>query len=619
MQRLCGFIGHLPTEVARRHVHAMVSACWRPPRKAWSYYSAPEMGVYVACLSDLETPSVRRRSDQVDGEAVMLLAGDCLDVPADLATSSSRGTLNAWMTAVSAGDNTQLGSLNGFFSGILIDRPRRRARLFADRFGIERVFWCKTADGLYFASEAKALLWGTNNSQDFDPEGLAEYLAFGCTLPPRTLFRGIGTLAGAESWNWDGHVWSRDRYFDFSEWESQPPLSREEFEAAYAAALAEVVPKCFKADERVGVALTGGLDTRMVFACRPVWWRNPVSYTYAADADTRDVTLAQRLAASCSIEHEVLRLDGQFLRDFASNVDRAVWDTDGALGATGAHESILSERARSLAPVRVTGVFGGEVLRGISPWHGLNLQRGLLDSHLQRSVDDRARDQQPSHPVTAAVCGTTPAALWGSLAACRSWLTFRTPFLDLRLARLAYQRPAPDSDESTSVRMLRSRLPSLVPLPTDRGRQIRRRPLAQFFSRVAGQCSFKCDYLANDGLRWPFTHLDPLIDRLHYPVPLLGKHKYLRYRRWFRRELSEHVRDGVAAASAMPMWNRGSLDGLAEAHISGASSVTEELNVVLTLESVQRLLLQASHRRQFTHLPPPVPLHHLSAALTPRD
>ena len=48
--------------------------------------------------------------------------------------------------------------LNGVFSGVLLDRRENKVVLFNDRFGLGRVYFHETAEGCYFASEAKALL-----------------------------------------------------------------------------------------------------------------------------------------------------------------------------------------------------------------------------------------------------------------------------------------------------------------------------------------------------------------------------------------------------------------------------------------------------------------------------
>ena len=66
----------------------------------------------------------------------------------------------------------------------------------------------------------------------------------------------------------------------------------------------------------------------------------------------------------------------------------------------------------------------------------------------------------------------------------------------------------------------------------------------------------------------------------------------MRYRRWFRRELSGYLEQALdEGAVRLPFWNREFSKGLADRHISGEKNCLAEINAVLTLEAVQRLLI----------------------------
>jgi asparagine synthase (glutamine-hydrolysing) len=106
----------------------------------------------------------------------------------------------------------------------------------------------------------------------------------------------------------------------------------------------------------------------------------PVSYTFAGAAGgTLDSELAARVASVCGLDHHVLRLGDSFFSDFGSIVDRTVFLTDGCFGVTGAHEIYLNRQARALSPIRLTGVFGSEVLRGTSTFKPLGLSPDLIE------------------------------------------------------------------------------------------------------------------------------------------------------------------------------------------------------------------------------------------------
>src|SRR4030095_5239073 len=100
-------------------------------------------------------------------------------------------------------------------------------------------------------------------------------------------------------------------------------------------------------------------------------------------------------------------------------------------------------QARRLAPVRVTGVFGGELFRGVSMFKPLGLSPRLLNPNLGQSLNAPARpgNRDSQHPVSFTAFREIPQKRFGTPAASRSQLTFRTPYLDNELVALAYRAP----------------------------------------------------------------------------------------------------------------------------------------------------------------------------------
>ena len=150
----------------------------------------------------------------------------------------------------------------GLFSGLLIDRRQRKVFLFNDRYGMERIYWHENGDAFYFASEAKALLGVLPELREFDREGVAQFLGVGCALAGRTLFRDIQLLLGGARWNFENGNVRRKQYFSPATWETQPKLSAPDYEAQFRATFQKILPRYFASDSKIGIALTGGLDTR---------------------------------------------------------------------------------------------------------------------------------------------------------------------------------------------------------------------------------------------------------------------------------------------------------------------------------------------------------------------
>ena len=488
--------------------------------------------------------------------------------------------------------------LNGLFSGLLIDRRRHRAFLFSDRYGVERIYYYQTNDKTYFASEAKAILEARPELRAFDGDGVAQYLAFGCTMGERTLFQGVSLLPGATCWEFGPHgMQKKGRYFDPGQWETQETLGEEQFDRQFSETFQRIIPRYTEDKECVGVALTGGLDTRMIMACLPRTATRHPCYTFIGETGlTLDARLAAKIAAARGLEHQALRVEPDFLRDFETHLDRTVYVTDGYAGATSSHEIYFNAQARTISPVRLTGNFGSEIFRSVSTFKSLGLEPRLLSEACRDAVASEVQQASGSsvHPVTFSAFREIPWSLFGLLAAGRSQLTFRTPYLDNDLVALAYRAPASRRlSPLLAMRLIREANPQLACIPTDRGELLNSSALARAFRRAYGELTFKLDYFHKEGLPTFLSRLDPLLNSLA-PLGVLGLHKFLPYRRWFRKELAPLVMERLSSRRIReaPWWTRNAPGRLARKHKSGQGNYVRELNAVLTLEAIDRLFFK---------------------------
>ena len=123
----------------------------------------------------------------------------------------------------------------------------------------------------YFAAEAKAILAVRPELRRVDPKGLGEFVALGCVLENRTLFEGIHVLPPASAWSFrNGSIERQASYFQPQEWEEQEPLEPEAYYRELREVFSRNLPRYFNGSQRIGMSLTGGLDTRAIMA-----WHKP--------------------------------------------------------------------------------------------------------------------------------------------------------------------------------------------------------------------------------------------------------------------------------------------------------------------------------------------------------
>ncbi|SRR6266446_3791694 len=603
MPGIAGIISQRSPEECQALVKSMVASMEYEPFYTSGIYTVPEMGVYGGWVAHENSFAAAQVFFNEREDIALIFSGECFVDPETRAELAQRGhdldeATGSWLVHFYEEEGDQFfGKLNGLFSGLLIDKRQGKAFLFNDRYGVERIYWHETEDAAYFASEAKALLRILPELRAFDERGVAQFLTFGCTLESQTLFRGVQLLPGGSLWSFESRNCHKRKYFSPETWESQPTLTAEAFEAELKETFKRILPRYFQSDFKIGISLTGGLDTRMIMACRPPDGKL-ICYTFDGETGkTLDARVALRVASACSLEHRILRIGQDFFSDFASLANRTVYVTDGYFGVLGAHEIYLNARARQLAPVRLTGNFGSEILRGSSTFKLVGLSPALFNREFRPALNSSAQSRlhDNEHAVTFAAFREIPWHLFGRLAAGRSQVTFRTPYLDNELVALAYQTPEHFKNSPLPAsRFVKANSAVLSEIPTDRGFAGDNSGLRFLSRRFFAEVTFKIDYYNSEGLPHFLSRLDPVLRGVSSGLGILELHKYLPYFHWLRRELGGYVTDKLADARArqMPFWDSDFLGSMAGDHIRGRNNYVGEINAVLTLEAVERLLFR---------------------------
>jgi asparagine synthase (glutamine-hydrolysing) len=594
MPGIFGIVSSEPQTDCERRLEQMRASVQLGTRCSVTTLAFPDLGIFAGWAAHSASFAAIESSQHEACDIALILGGECFR---DKCASTVRSQ-NWIVDQYEKRGERFFEELNGIFSGLLVDRRQGKGFLFNDRYGIERLYIHESNRETYFASEAKTLLAVLPELRAFDDAGVAQYLAYGCTRGERTLFRGISLLPAGSKWRVaSGEVRTKARYFRPDEWQAQEPLTDGEFMAEFSATFQRILPRYSEHEESVGIALTGGLDTRMVMACLPETETRHPCYTFVGETGlTLDARLAIKIADVKGLKHHVLRIEPDFLRDFGSYLDRTITATDGCAGATASHEIYLNARARELSPIRLTGNFGSEIFRSVSTFKPLGLQRELLSDEFAAAVGSETQRaaSEKVHPVTFAAFHEIPWNLYGLLAAGRSQLTFRTPYLDNELVALAYRAPAAlRLSPVPALRFIKSACPALTRIPTDRGELLRSSGTRHLLRRAVGEATFKLDYLHKEGLPGGFGILDPLLS-VFASLGILGLHKFLPYRRWFQRELAPIIMERISTKSirSAPWWSPGVPETLARAQFAGRGNYVRELNAILTLEAVDRLLME---------------------------
>jgi asparagine synthase (glutamine-hydrolysing) len=584
----------------------MLGSMLHEPSYTHGTYVVPECGFYLGWVSHPDAFLSKNPAVSTSGDKVLVFTGEHFDHDRSTDGVGSRGgkTADHLLNLYERKGEQFLRDINGWFAGMLLDLREQSLLLFNDRFGLCRVYYHADNESFAFASEAKALLSVRPETRQLDTQGVGEFLGVGTALQNRTIFSKIFILPGGSSWIFRrGAVPSKGNYFSPTTWEEQPILPAKAFYDRLYSTMSRILPRYFYPAEHVGLSLTGGLDTRMIMAGRPPLLKSSGCYTYGGVyRRCYDVQVSEEIAAACGERHSTIDLEDDFFRDFSALADETVWLTDGSQDLLGTHEVYFSRRARQLAPIRLTGNYGSEILRSVSYFKYRPPSLALFENETARSVQQAGRtfsEISACHPVSFAAFRQIPWQLFGRLAAAQSQLTVRAPYMDNDLVPLMYQ--APEELRGTKdfcLRLISDLSPALASIETDMGDGGSRSALGRFVLRFYRYVLFKGEWYYGPGMpTWltPFDH-NPVARGL--ASTFLGSHKIDHYRLWFSDRLFNYVSSILndRDASSRSYLNRHEYGLLVRAHSKRRGNHMDKINKIVTLELIQRSLISRDYR-----------------------
>lgn len=420
-----------------------------------------------------------------------------------------------------------LAMLDGMFAFALYDRVKNVLTLARDRFGVKPLYYA-VADGyLVFASEIKGILASGLLRPSIQPAAMAEYFTFQNLFSPQTLFRNVLLLEPGRCLEISPGSPAEPVIGRYHAGFPGPDASLADDEQAaetVADAFSQAIRRQLVSDVEVGSYLSGGMDSGSIVA---VAGRSiPRLVTFTAGFDLTNVSgieqgfderkQAERLAYLLQTEHYDVVLHAG---DMPAAMHRISWHMDDPRVGM-CHQNWYAARLASrFVKVCLAGTGGDELFggypwryrlvlsaasveefdrRSFAYWHRLLAPEELprlfapeLRCHGQavRESFDRVGADAPAPPPGVPLADSLlqralhfefKTFLHGLLItddhiSMAHGLETRVPFLDNRLADLAFRLPA-----SMKVNTARLAAPSQGPLESSDGKRVLRRAMARY-------------------------------------------------------------------------------------------------------------------------------------------
>ena len=255
--------------------------------------------------------------------------------------------------------------LNGMFAFAIWNTTTEELFLARDRVGEKSLYYTIADDTLLFASEIKSLLQYDGVRAEPDLQAMDEFLTYGYTQTPRTIFKGILRVP-------EGHVltWKRGRLTVKSYWDPSFAEGPDQSEEAYAEELRELLRDSvrlrLRSDVPIGVLLSGGIDSSAVtgLLSQSVERVRTFSIGFAGGDGFNELSYARRVSRHFETDHHETVLSPasflDFIPKFVYHMDEPVSD------AASIPLYFVSELAAEHVKVVLSGEGADELFGGYS-------------------------------------------------------------------------------------------------------------------------------------------------------------------------------------------------------------------------------------------------------------
>lgn len=370
---MCGFVGIYDRREGReRDLRPLIDLLRHRGPDDEGFFQSANGRAHLAfrrlAIIDLETGEQPVRNE--DGSVVVILNGEIynyVELTAELKgkghTFRSHGDAEVITHLYEEHGDQLVDHLQGMFAFILWDDRRQRMVVGRDHAGIKPVYYAVTPDEIAFASEIKPLLRLPSVSRELNPDALSQYLSFGFSMAPQTIFRDIRKLPA-------GHllVIENGEVIESEFWDLRQPQavagSFEEVGQLVLAGLDDAVRLHLRSDVSVGAFLSGGIDSGLIVARAAHLHPRLKTYTLRFEGGLDDESaLAASVAERYGTDHTTFTVASDSMQ---SLLPRIAWACDEPLGDSGVLPNyVISELARNDGvKVVLNGAGGDELFAG---------------------------------------------------------------------------------------------------------------------------------------------------------------------------------------------------------------------------------------------------------------
>ncbi len=308
-----------------------------------------------------------------------------------------------------------LRDIDGCYNAVLYNKKENIIYLITDRFGFKPLYWGIINNDLVWSSELKGFLGHIDFKPLIDRQAIAEFFDIGYHIENRTWFEGIELVPPASVLTFDIKKFKTEiqHYWSWSDIKSmREPIDEREVVEELGRLFKQAVQRCVNENERIGLTLSGGLDSRAILAAIPEDYKPLHTFTFGQKG-CDDIKIASEVSRIKGATHHILDLNSNnwLLPRIAS-----IWKSDASFSLLHMHGIEFSDVYKSFMDFNLNGIWGGTI-------------KGLyINMFPNRSEEYGIKNRSRRFTNQAMILS-------------EAWLTHRRPFASNYLSDLAFSIP----------------------------------------------------------------------------------------------------------------------------------------------------------------------------------
>lgn len=257
-----------------------------------------------------------------------------------------------------------LNKLDGFFCAVLYDPNTEHLKIFTDRYGLRMLYWYKKDGVIAWGSEVKAILALEGIDKTVDETSLPCFMDNGHLLGDHTWFKHIKLVEPATIIHVDikSKETTQEYYWTWSEIKRNKSITFDDAVSKLGELFIKAVERRFSKHEEIGMGLSGGLDSRAIFAALKYVYPDYDGYVYTFGIPgCEDIKIAHQVVKNTECHYEKYYFTEK--NWFKPRIDR-VWKTDGMQDMKHMHGSEFSTSISNHLNINLNGYLGDAVLGG---------------------------------------------------------------------------------------------------------------------------------------------------------------------------------------------------------------------------------------------------------------